>query len=452
MENRFSWLYWQRRAVDDLKEILFNRWDKDKRNYVNFFQANKSLGNIEIDEFPIADMAFKELFHHVLTLWKYDPIIFRIIIHNITDSEDMENRTILREKYLPNEYLDYYFKQLQLESVLEDSELAKFQKVKGLPVHLFLVGEMLGLFLGDYARYSMIDKIKKETGASTSIEELRDKSIRFDNGSLILDYFPFYKDTIKSENITREFFNKENFLKYQKKSLRDLNNQIDDLLYFLIQKVKLDQQKKRRNNFFGNPDKITELKYILKYENKNITIPLQLLPKYTGLIRKRAKEDRQNNANKESFQFHENKIIKIFLEAVLGESYKDNDTDLQKPLDEPFSAFIVEHIKRRKSKEWDNESIVVNGKRISKEPIDHSVSMYSEDEEVNNYINNLPDEGGLNPESAIISCEEMAMFQYAKQDERFMSILTNEKRRSDADQKYFERKIKDIKILFKIQK
>lgn len=455
MEKEFTWLDWQRKAFDEIKTILIEHWNDDKKTFVKLSQENKLLRKSEfIIEGALSTI---ELSHHVITLWKFDPIIYRVMYHNAISTEDIKERSLFREQYLPDEYLEYYIKQLQFESVLEDSELAKEQKVKGLPVHLFMVGETLGTFLTHYQHFRMIDKIK-EAGEKTTIEELREKRVSIDKEAVILDYSPFYKTTLGKGFLLREFFNKGDFLQYKKESLQDINNDIDDFLYFLTQKVKLDQQKKRINIFFGNPDKITKLKYVLKYKDENpVTIPLQLLPKYAGLIRKIAKQDQENNACKESFQFHENKIIKIFLEAVLGESYKEKDTDLQKPSNKTVSAFLNEHIKRRKGKEFDDTSIQVNNKRISKEDLDHESG--SLDDWINkNYKDSerlgdiIEDTNTLNPENNILDIEratlEPKLREYLLTDKnlvRFIQLHFNKdgKRRSVKDQKFHERYLKE---------
>lgn len=82
-------------------------------------------------------------------------------------------------------------------------------------------------------------------------------------------------------------------------------------------------------------------------------------------------------------------------------------------------------------------------KRISEQEFDEKSGKY-------------PGEKRLDTANKVIDSEDeeitMAMIQYAKQDKRLMSILNSTQRRSEADQKYFERKIKVIKERFKTQK
>lgn len=455
MENGLTWLYWQRKAVDEIKTKLIDHWNDDKKTFVKLSLENKALGNLELDIYDSleTEISDQELFHNVFVLWQTDPIIHRVMFHNAIPAEDIKPRSLFRDKYLPDEYLEYYIKQLNFESVLEDSELAKIQKVKGLPVHLFMVGEALGTFLTHYQHFCMIDKVK-EAGAASDIEELREKRVRVDDEVVVFDYSPLYKSTLGKGFLSREFFNKDDFLQYKKKYLNIVKSDIDDLLYLLIHKTVNDQQKRRLNNFEGNlkitpktyyVESIEKYKYILKYKNEEIIIPLQILPKYLGLIIKPSehvpKDERPDIIQDQ---------VELFLQAV-----RDQNPNKLKPKGLPVASFLKNQMLWRSKEKWEKESIQVKGNRISDNPLDDSVKFGAEDEEKKIYIDNLKDEDGLDPESAIINDEDMAMFQYARNNIRLMDICERKANKlplSSKDQKYFERKIKDIRIQFKLQK
>jgi len=123
----------------------------------------------------------------------------------------------------------------------------------------------------------------------------------------------------------------------------------------------------------------------------------------------------------------------------------------------PFSAFITEHIKRRKGKEWEDESIQVHKKRISKEDLDHECGSLDDwinigDKGAVRRSDSIEDTETLGPESSLLYCErntlEDKLEKYLltttdKDLKRLIQIHTKEGRRSEKDQKFYNRKWND---------
>lgn len=367
MEKTFTSLDRERKAVDEIKEKLINHWDNDKKTFVKLSQENKLF---KVNEYVIeGTKSIIELFHHIIVLWKYDPIIYRVMFHNLIPSEDIKARSLFREKYLPDEYLEYYKKQFQFESVLEDSELAKAQKVKSWPIHSFMVGKMLGTFLTDYQHFRMIDKVK-EAGEKSTIEELREKRFSIDGETEIYDYSPLYKDTIIKGCVTREFFNKDDFDKFKKENIQKTKDEIDDMLCFLIQKTMHDQHRIRLNNLFGNTQKtepetfniiiLAKNKFTLKYKNEEKIIPLQLYPKWFGDVLKIAgKYDFNRFGYKKTGRDRSEEIQNASLGLYIGATKWDRKR--------PSTACLREHMSGQMGTAFKEVSIEIEGKKTTKE-------------------------------------------------------------------------------------
>lgn len=427
-------LEWEERALTEVIQGFQSAWGKDREHFEKLSKENesidleeKNLPNLQSDSKKLIEL-YERIFHQLIFR---EPYLYRMLAYITIDEEDREARQSFFAKYLSRDILEDGYNILTFKNILEGSGLAQKLKVSSVALHACFVGKVLAYLFDEAESRRMTDTGNPE-------------------------HFKIIKT---SKGLTFEYFKKADY----KSPLSD--EIIDGVLYSMINKA---QKDKRQNLFFGNGLDHREYKIIRRFDNEEKEIPFHLLPKYAGLIRKVAKKDQENNSSKESFQFQENKIVKIFLEAVLGESYKKEDTDLQKPLNVPFSAFITEHIKRRKGKEWEDESIQVHKKRISKEDLDHECGSLDDwinigDKGAVRRSDSIEDTKTLDPESSLLCRErnsledklEKYLFTTTDEDlKRLIQIHVQEGRRSEKDQKFYNRKwdnkIKEIREIFDI--
>ncbi len=473
----------EEKAFLEIKQILGNRYStpdltrlKEENQAIenNLQKENIALGEYYYD-FPLIEDIFK--------FYLSEPMMYRVIVHNRIPPEDIETRAWLRKKFISEEDRKYYLLSLGFESVLKDSDLARTNHVRGLPIHLFMIGKVLHNLHGAYNHFRMIDEVKN-SGALESIEELRGARFYSDAKETIYDYSPIYKDTIfKSQHcLTRECFRKEDFEKPVD------NDEIDSLLFPLMQRTHGDYREEEfRGNLSVDPEKF---KFIIKCgtEEKE-PIPLQALPKYMPLIRKLTKKVPRRDRHDT-----EDKAIMLFLEAVLGVSYRRKNTQrkrggengneqtadkeipppLLKPTKMPWASFIQAQLRWRLGNEWDCESTEALKKgrkeqlrwqyiqsteedveiefkkqeRIGYEKMEHSGGSLDEfiasENKAGRRIDCLDIKNNKDPDSEIMILEK------ARKDKRLWSILESGEARTVADQKYFERKIKEIRVAFGI--
>jgi hypothetical protein len=266
-----------------------------------------------------------------------------------------------------------------------------------------------------------------------------------------------------AKGLTFEYFNEADY------DSPLVDREIDEILYGMIRKAGKDR---RQNLFFGDGLDHREYMIIKRFNGKEKPpVPFHLLPKYAGLIRQRATNDRECQGIKrfdgknplEDWQDFENKSVSLFLEAVL-----DQAPGKIKPVKLPFAAFIEKQLIWRKGEEWDKQSIQVNGKRIKRDALDqHGDSL---DEGIDQDDNDdgsrhdvVADKKAIDPNKRLLNKECAALKKNLqeylstttdKDLERLLRIHTQEGRRSEKDQKFYSRKwqskLREIREMFNI--
>lgn len=278
-------LEYEYKVFQAVKEWFFSKWENDKELYHFLTEENKEiLSKLKNENIGERQLLFKseskemaELFNSILRELIYpDPFLARTFLHNSTLPEDLHIRKWLRDNYLPKEAVDILFDDnLFSKDWLIDSDFAKSQSLKGIPLRCFWVGEILKDFASDYEHYRLIDLVK-ESGIKESIEELRKNRIYESNEGKVYDYSPISKLTKMKDGYIQEVFTEKDF-----DNSKDCLNQADNILCLYIQK---GQNDCRKDEFFGDTLNDSRYKFILRYKDKEKTIPFQLLPKYKNFI------------------------------------------------------------------------------------------------------------------------------------------------------------------------
>lgn len=213
-----------------------------------------------------------------------DPILFRVIMHNWTSSEDIHSRKWLR-KYIPEELLHPYYDLLK-EDFLKEKKVAGSS---GIPIFSFLAGQIYENLLWEYEHFRCIDMVK-ETGIKDSIAHLRENRIIKSNDGIIWDYSPLIKRQIINRGPNRgilvEVFSEEAF-KAARKDYKSFSLLVDNFLCSIIK-----QSEDCRHYLFLGRDFDAEplMSYTIRYKDQKASISLQLLPKWRPAINKLARQ------------------------------------------------------------------------------------------------------------------------------------------------------------------
>lgn len=415
-------LEWEDQALNEVIQGFQAGWKENPERFEELTQENESINAPHLPAFESENKELIALYKETFRLLILrDPFLYRILAYISLDPEDREARMAFFERYLHRNIFQAYYEILDFENILEGSELAKSRKFSSIPVHSCFVGKVLAHLL-DEAESLWIT----------------------DNG--IPEFFRIEKN---GNTYILHCLNEE---AYKDKSEVAA---IDDILYRAIRESKGD--RRRQDVFLGDGLDRPRYRVIKRYQGKERQIPLALLPKYAGLIRNTAKrayhkepEDGLSDA------------ITTFIEAVL-----DQTPEKIKPVNLPFSAFIKNKITWGLGDEWDNESIQRNGKRTSKEAIEHeagSLDDWNDKLEATGRRGNIiKDDNSLDPESRLLEHEQSALEENLRKylatttDPdliRLIRIHVQETRRSEADQKFYNRKwenkIKELREMFDI--
>ena len=388
----------------------------EERNLPNLLSVSKGLVNL-----------YERIFHELIFR---EPYLYRMLVYIAMNPEDRQSRQACYTKYLQTINFEAYHDILDID-ILHGSDLAKSRKLSGIPVHSCFVGKVLQWMLNRFESQRLTDEGNPEL-------------MRFEKipGGLLIEYM-----------------NKADFDDPLADSIAD------DVLYNAINA----KRDRRQHLFFGKGLDHREYRIVKRFGKKEKEIPFQLLPKYAGLIRKRANIDRKYKGTKvisgnenpsEQWDDFEQKAVMLFLEAVL-----DQTLGKAKSAELPFAAFIENQLLWRQEKEREDDTYQENGKRIRKEPLDQPGKRLVDDIEVDD----IEDEKCPNQEAALLDRERderlPELIEYLNTDPklfRFIKIHFNEEkdkeRRSMADQKFHERylknewesKIKKIREMFGI--
>jgi len=445
-------LEWEERAFQEVIRGFQIAWRNTPERFEELLEENQNITPPipSIESESKALIALHEQIYRRLIL--REPYLCRILAYISFAPEDREARKAFSERYLQKVRMETYHNSLD-QDVLVGSELAKSRKHSGIPFHSCFVGQVLQWMLNRFESQRLTDEGNPEL-------------VRFEripNGLII------------------EYMNKTDFNSPLADSIAD------DILYKAVNNAQRDIRQKA---FFGEDLDNVKYKIIKRCKGqKDKPIPFQLLPKYAGLIRNRAKslpkvETTTTGSDgkvmiKRTHDF--TRIEMVLLEAVLDQSPKK-----RKPANKPFSAFIVDELKGRLGKEWDDESTMALRKsrqeqmrwqhiqsdekdvqswfkkeeRISKAKMEQSGGSLDDwndqnDEGRGRRIDSIRDDDGIDPESEMADREDMSLrlkiLAEARKDERLMKILKDKENGiplSMKDQKYYERKIAEIKKMF----
>ncbi len=419
-------LEWEEKALTEVIQGFQSSWGKDRERFEELSKENESI-NAPLPTFESESkelIALNEKTFRLLIL--REPFLYRILAYISLAQEDQRTKKAFFEKYLHRNILETYYEILTFENILEKSELAKSHNVSGIPLHSCFVGKVL--------KY-LLDKADSQRMSDFNIPECM--RVEKTKNGLIFFYLneADYKSPLADEII-------------------------DDILYKTIVNSHRDR---RQRLFFGKDLDNPEYKIIKRFRGKEKKISFQMLPKYAGLIRKTAKKDPKYKENEDVikkgiplqvWQDLENKVVMLFLEAVL-----DQPPEKTKPAKLPFSAFIKNQLLWRTSKEWEDKSIQINKKRISKEALEHECESLDDwldqnDEELGRRSHIIKDGKAINPENNLLDDEQVTLKQKLleyllkttdKKLKRLMQIHTQkgDVRLSDADQKFYSRNWND---------
>jgi hypothetical protein len=284
-EARFP-LEIEQKAFEELKEHIRQSQGKDNKRF-NFFRiVDEKIGlyilNNKItlvDTLHECSRAFEKLFRDIYKeLVNTDPELHIINLFNSVAPEDLSTRKWIRSLFSDYAF-DPYYANIDL---LKGDGVAKMRGklLSGVPMSAFLVGQILNNLLWDFEHYRCIDAVK-ETGAKESVEELRKNRIYKTAEGAVWDYSPLVKRELSKSGIIIEVFRKEDF-EGAKKDKEAVAREVDRILCALIQETHRDP---RENIYFGD-NLNSGFKYTVRFGTEEETVPIQLLPKYRGLIKK----------------------------------------------------------------------------------------------------------------------------------------------------------------------
>lgn len=428
-------LEWEERALSEVIQAFQAAWGNYRERFETLTEENESIA-LEEKNLPQLQSNSKDLIDLYERIFQQlifrEPYLYRMLAYITMNPEDREARKAFFERYLSRDICETYYNILTFENILEGSDLAKSMNLSGIPVHACFVGKVLMNLLDEAESQRMTDNGNPEHFKVVKAGK-----------SLIFEYF-------KQADYESPLVDK----------------QIDEILYDMIHKA---QKDRRQGLFFGRDLDKPEYRIIKRFDGEEKSIPFQLLPKYAGLIRQRATNDRECQGIKrfdgknplEDWQDFENKSVSLFLEAVL-----DQAPGKIKPVKLPFAAFIEKQLTWRKGEEWDKQSIQVNGKRIKRDALDqHGDSL---DEGIDQDDNDdgsrhdvVADKKAIGPERNLLDKEradlskDIRAYLSTTTDEaliRLIRIHAQEGRRSEADQKFYNRKwndkLKEIQEMF----
>ncbi len=288
-------LKWEYMVLEEVVEWLVEQWGYDDEIFKDITETNQEIleklvnGNNKSRELRLKseDKDLVGLFDMTLkNLIDVDPILARIFIHNSTVTQDIHIRKWLRDNYISDEAIDIAKMPFDRDWLV-DSELAKRIKlldgktVKGIPLRCFFVGETLNGLLHDFEHYKFIDLVKMK-GADGSIAELRESRIYESDEGVVYDYSPLFKKTYPgNESMITDYFMMNEHEQTGKKG----SFIADDILSSYAQKTQLDSRKGK--GYRSGPD-IPEFIYTVRDGTKEKMVPFQFLPKWDGIIRRKA--------------------------------------------------------------------------------------------------------------------------------------------------------------------
>lgn len=346
--------------------------------------------------------------------------------HNLIEAEKLKERTAFYSKYLRPALSKHLWDALS-DQILEGSEAAKEANCAGVLVYLSYTGQILKWLLDEFAHFSAVDRIKI-AGAEESVAELRwaRRPKEGPEGVWVLDYTPIYKLTIsQSETVLERFTDDQHFDIFPGYIDEDLCQQIRDS----------GGRDFRQDLFFGSSLVDADCRVILKYGEKTKQVPLQLLPKYGGLIRKESWRDLDKQQ-----------------EAMTGLLKGAREFDRNKG---PVSPYLINRVQWAVLDSWKRESTTQfrdeEGKpqRVSRERLEGSGGRLDDPIMIEGepaIKKDLLKAEGLDPEQKLLRKEAaMEMFQG---DTRLLEIVKKRytgERLSAPDRQYKHRVIEKIK-------
>ena len=457
-------LEWEELALQEVIDGFKTAWGDDRKHYDELSRENENIifpspPKFDSDNQKLIDL-YSKIFKHLIY---YEPYLYRLLAYIQLPPSDKKSGRSFFCRYLGIDIFNDILNIITQANVFVKNEHAIQRGFKTTPLHSTFVGKVLTYLYKEAEQRRIAD----------------------------FEVQPCFNVIREKNKIIFEFFEKADY---------DIamDTEIDDLLYVTINNAQRDIRQKA---FFG--EDIDNAKYeIIKRckGQKDIIIPFQLLPKYARLIRKRAKglpkvetTATEQKTGKVIIKQELNLTIveMAFLEAALGVPYKKQDEDeesnsdkqssLIKAGDMPFAAFIKNQITYRLGNEWANQStealkkvrleqvrwqhsqsdekdlknLYEKEERISKAKLEQSggsLDDFIDEDQTGRRIDFLEDEDGLDPETDITEKERLrlqnAILAETRKDGRFMAILESGQRRTPADQKYYERKIAEMKKLF----
>lgn len=399
---------WEGAAFNEVKAklgVIYSQEEKEHLNDENRQIRETLTGNLEDIQYPT--LLLKDIFE----FYHSEPIIFRVIVHNAIDPEDIEMRGWLREKYIPEKKLDYYRYRWIWEGLLEGGDLAKSIKVQTIPQHLFLVGQMLDVFLKDYSHFEKIDHVKL-TGVKENIADLRETRIRTKDNVTIMDYSPFYIDTNTKHNafsydLDREVFSEPDFREFKKEEFYQMENEVIRILCHLLFLTKSDR---RQDRFTGNDLQPAKINFTVHFKNEKKHIPCQIFPIFREMVSKKNADAKQD-------------LLFAILEAVrkAGEIWPEYPKAYIKKVatgkfSDAFDDISTVELKKKRMADlrWQHiQSAEEDVKTLFKERISNSEMEHSggslddfinpDDEDAGTRSDSLIDKNILDPESTLIN-------------------------------------------------
>jgi len=473
------------KAFEEIKLFLHQNWQNHQKMFTSLQSENQALIQaMQEKKVPLRKSRVKgaddtsALFNKIVDeIFLFDPILKRLILYLSTATEDITTRKWLQD-YLHDNVIQEYKHFFAFSTLFEkDPILADIKKIynislNSVPLHWLFVGKVFFYFMRQYEHYQRIDMVKS-TGVKESIHDLRENRIIESEETIVYDYTPLFKLTHSEGGIIKEVFNKDDFQKA-------CNNKISWYADYVLCGIIGGSLDYRTNKHIvtesfsrtGQTPQRAKTNYVVKYRGQEKILPLELLPKYAGLIRGKIRGVPYNEQESK-----EAELVSHFIEALI-----DSKT---KPAKMPFSAFIEKQLIWREGDTWDEQSTTEDsenrrdelrsllpglpeedikkmwkksGERISNTHFEHAEGSLDEHilnedgEETKRRIDFLKDDKAVDAEEALIKKE---IFQYASQDKRLKQILKNyagDEVVPAGDRKYFERKAEEIRKKFGIKK